>query len=66
MNVKDDDNPNGAAQQRPTEETNLITAPAQKPIEEDVKEPEPPQTAQPTGRAATSAPSVDAHSQVNQ
>jgi len=42
VTVQDDGDKHGAAQQRPTEE---ITAPAQRLIEEEVKEPEPPQTA---------------------
>ena len=39
--VTDQDDPLGAAQQAPPEE---IKAPVQRPIEEEVKEPEPPQT----------------------
>ena len=39
---------------------------AQRPIEEEKKQPETPQTVQPTGGAATSAPSIDAHPRVNQ
>ena len=41
----DQDDPHGAAQQRPPEETNLTT-PIQRPLEEEVKRPEPPQTLQ--------------------
>ena len=55
MTVQDDDDPHGAAQQRPTEE---ITATAQKPIEEEVKELEPPQTDELAVEAATSAPPI--------
>ena len=54
MTVKN--NQNGAAQQRTTEE---ITALAQRLIEEEVKEPELPQTVELAGEAAMSAPSVD-------
>ena len=38
----------------------------QRPIDEETKKPEPPQTVRPTGGAATSAPSVDALSRVKQ
>ena len=41
MTDKGDDDPNGAAQQRPPEE---ITTPVQRPIDEEVKEPELPLT----------------------
>ena len=54
--MTDDDDPHGAAQQRPV----------QRLIEEEVKKPKPPQTAQPTGGAATSALSVDAPPRANQ
>ena len=59
----ENNNPHGAAQQRPPEE---ITAPALKLIEEEVKEPEPPQTVELAVEAATSAPSVDSPPRVIQ
>ena len=57
--VFDQDDPLGAAQQRNPEETN-ITTPVQRPIQEEVKEPEP------TKGAVTSALSEDAPPRVIQ
>ena len=62
MTVQDDDDPNGAAQQVP-QETNL-TAPVHRPIEEELKEPEPPQTVELAVEATTSDPSINAHPRV--
>ena len=61
--MTDHDDPSGAAQQSPPDE---ITFSVQRPIKEDVKKPEPPQTVQPAAGAAMSAPSVDAPPIVNQ
>ena len=61
--MTDQDDPKGAAQQRPSEE---IKTPVQRPIEEETKVPEPPQTVVPAGGAARSAFSVDAPPKVNQ
>ena len=61
--VIDRDDPLGAAQQSSPDE---ITPPVQKAIYEETKGPKPSQTAEPTGGAATSAPSVDAPLRVKQ
>ena len=61
--MADQDDPRGAAQQRPHDE---MTPQAKRPIKEETKDPEPPQTVEPTGGAAMSAPSIDAHTRVNQ
>ena len=65
LQVTNQDDPRGAAQQSPSEETNLIT-PVLRPIEEEKKEPEPSQTSKPAGGAAMNATSVDAAPRVNQ
>ena len=61
--MADQDDPRGAAQQRPHDE---MTPQAPKPTKEETKDPEPPQTVKPTGGAAMSAPSFDAPPRVNQ
>ena len=60
--MTDQDDPKGAAQQRPLEEIKIRV---QRPIKEETKEPEPPQTVGPAEGAAMSAASVDAHPEVN-
>ena len=63
MTDQDDDDPHGAAQQKPPEE---ITAPVQRLIGEENKELEPQRTVESAGGAAKSAPSDDAPPRVNQ
>ena len=59
----DQDDPHGAAQQRPPDD---MTPQVPRPIKEETKDPEPPQTVMPAGGAAMSAPSVDAPPRVDQ
>ena len=61
--MTDSNDPLGAAQQSPPEET---TPQVQKQIKEETKEPEPSQTVEPTGGVAMNAPSVGALPRLNQ
>ena len=59
----DQDDPHGAAQQRPHDE---MTPQVKRPIKEETKDPEPPQTVEPTGGAAMNVSSDDAPPRVDQ